>query len=565
MDPSASNYDPSATTDDGSCIFIPTLTVQDIHNGNFSGQVVTGGIVTGVYGASGSLAGNASYVIQNGTGAFSAIWCIGDGVAVGDLLDVAGSVSEVYDLRQIAGAAATIISSGNSLPDAELLTTGAMNDEQWESVLTQLLAPVSNENAGYGDWLLDDGSGNAKVANLGYDAVDDSVDVDGVMLPVVALGATYRVTAPNFHSYGAWKLVPRDASDVVRLGCMDSSFPNFDPLAAEDDGSCQSTPGCMNPEADNYNPDATVEDGSCVISGCDDPLALNYNANVTDPDNSTCYYTLPSILINEIHYNPSSDQGDDFDWEFCELYNYGDLAADLSGYHFVNSASGAPQLGLIFPEGTSLAAGEFVIVTVAGGGGTLNYSGNGYQVFELELGNFSNGGEAVSVEDAWGNVVDAVTYASSGLWPGSGFSILGSTLIGDPNGGGATLEYIPEVLAEYSAGTLGMDNELGSNWQASWVDGGTPGAANSSAFGCNDAAACNYNATAYLADNSSCTYDCYGCTYTDAENFTNGATVDDGTCTFDIINPCPADLNADGTVTTSDLLVFLGAFGAICE
>jgi predicted extracellular nuclease len=565
MDPSASNYDPSATTDDGSCIFIPTLTVQDIHNGNFSGQVVTGGIVTGVYGASSSLAGNASYVIQNGTGAFSAIWCIGDGVAVGDLLDVAGSVSEVYGLRQIAGAAATIISSANALPAAELLSTGAMNDEQWESVLTQLLAPVSNENAGYGDWLLDDGSGNAKVANLGYDAVDDSVDVDGVMVPVVALGATYRVTAPNFYSYGAWKLVPRDASDVVRLGCMDSSFPNFDPLAAEDDGSCSSTPGCMNPEADNYNPDATVDDGSCVIAGCDDPSALNYNANVTDPDNTTCYYTLPAILINEIHYNPSSAQGDDFNWEFCELHNAGDLAADLSGLHFYNSASGAPQLGLVFPDGASLAAGEFMIITVAGGGGTINYSGNGYQVFEMELGNFSNSGEEVSLQDAFGNVIDVVDYASSG-WPGSGFSILGSTLIGDPNGGGATLEYIPEVLAEYSAGTLGMDNEFGSNWQASWVDGGTPGAPNSSAFGCNDATACNYNATAYLADNSSCTYDCYGCTYPDAENYTNGASFDDGTCTFSAgANPCPSDLNGDGTVTTGDLLIFLGAFGAICE
>ena len=565
MDPSASNYDPSATADDGSCIFIPTLTVQDIHNGNFSGQVVTGGIVTGVYGASGSLAGNASYVIQNGTGAFSAIWCIGDGVAVGDLLDVAGSVSEVYGLRQIAGAVATIISSGNVLPAAELLTTGAMNDEQWESVLTQLLAPVSNENAGYGDWLLDDGSGNAKVADMGYDAVDDSVDVDGVMMPVVALGVTYRVTAPNFYSYGAWKLVPRDASDVVRLGCMDSSFPNFDPLAAEDDGSCSSTPGCMNPDADNYNPDATVDDDSCVIAGCDDPLALNYNANVTDPDSSTCYYTLPSIIINEIHFNPSSAQGDDFDWEFCELHNAGDLAADLSGLHFFNSASGAPQLGLVFPDDASLAAGEFMIITVAGGGGTSNYSGNGYQVFEMELGNFSNSGEEVSLQDAFGNVIDVVDYASSG-WPGSGFSILGSTLIGDPNGGGATLEYIPEVLAEYSAGTLGMDNEFGSNWQASWVDGGTPGAPNSSAFGCNDATACNYNATAYLADNSSCTYDCYGCTYPDAENYTNGASFDDGTCTFSAgANPCPSDLNGDGTVTTGDLLIFLGAFGAICE
>ncbi|MEZ7817681.1 MAG: lamin tail domain-containing protein, partial [Flavobacteriales bacterium] len=383
---------------------------------------------------------------------------------------------------------------------------------------------------------------------------------------VVELGVTYRVTAPNFYSYGSWKLVPTLATDVVRLGCMDAAFANFDPLASEDDASCSNIPGCTDPTADNYDPAAVTDDGTCIITGCFDALALNYNVNATVVDNTLCYYTLPSILINEIHYNSSIAQGDDFDWEFCELYNAGDLAADLSGYHFFNSASGSPQLGLIFPAGTSIAAGEFVIVTVAGGGGTLNYSGNGYQVFEMELGNFSNGGEAVSLQDAWGNVVDDVTYASSGLWPGEGFSILGSTLIGNPNGGGASLEYIPEILVTYVAGTIAADNAFGNNWQASWVDGGTPGAANSSAFGCNDAEACNYNATAYLADNTSCTYDCYGCTYPGAENFTNGATLDDGTCTFAPSgSDCPADINNDGTITAADLLLFLSAFGQNCE
>lgn len=30
-------------------------------------------------------------------------------------------------------------------------------------------------------------------------------------------------------------------------------------------------------------------------------------------------------------------------------------------------------------------------------------------------------------------------------------------------------------------------------------------------------------------------------------------------------NPCPADLNQDGSVTTADILQFLGAFGTNCE
>ena len=565
-DPGAINYDADATEDDGSCMFIPNLTVQEIHAGPVSGQVLTNGVVTAVYGPSSSLANNPSFVIQNGSGPYSAIWCIGDGVEVGDLVDVAGNVSEVYGLRQILGATPTIVSLGNDLPAPQLLATTVINDDQWESVLLQMLAPVSNADAGYGEWLLDDGSGAGTVDDFAYDAVGDSLDVDGVMVPLVEEGVTYRVTGPNFYAYGAWKLAPRNSSDVIRLGCMDSSFPNYDPLAAEDDGSCANIEGCTDETADNYDPDATMDDGSCIITGCTDENALNYNPNATTEDNSSCYYTLPSIIINEIHYNPCSSQGDDFEWEFCELLNLGDLPADLSGYQFINGASGEDQVGLVFPEGTSIGSGEFIVITVAGGLGAPNYEGNGYQVFTMELGNFSNSGESVSLQDAWGNEVDAVSYDDEGEWPADGFSILGSVLIASPDGGCASLEYIPEILAEYIAGVPGMDNEYASNWQASWVDGGTPGAPNSSAFGCNDATACNYNPTAYLADNDECTYDCYGCTYTTAENYDSGATFDDGTCTFSIAeNTCPEDMNGDGTVSTGDLLQFLSAFGEICD
>ena len=565
-DPGAINYDENATEDDGSCLYIPNLTVQEIHAGPVSGQVITNGIVTAVFEPSFALANNPSFVIQNGTGAYSAIWCIGEGVAVGDLVDVAGNVSEVYGLRQILGATPTVISSGNDLPAAELLETTAINDEQWESVLLQMLAPVSNADAGYGEWLMDDGSGAGAVDDFAYDAVGDSVDLDGVLVPVVAEGVTYRVTGPNFYAYGAWKLTPRDSSDVVRLGCMNSEFPNYDPLAAEDDGSCANVEGCTDPTADNYDPAATVDDGSCMITGCTDTDALNYNPNTTNEDNSTCYYTLPSIIINEIHYNPCSNQGDDFEWEFCELLNLGDLPADISGFNFINGASGEDQVGLVFPEGTTMGPGEFIVITVAGGLGTPNYEGNGYQVFTMELGNLSNSGESVGLQDAWGNVIDQVEYSDEGAWPADGFGILGSVLIASPDGGCASLEYIPEILVEYLAGVPGMDNEFGSNWQASWVDGGTPGAPNSSAFGCNDATACNYNPTAYLANNDVCDFDCYGCTYPSAENFNSGASFDDGTCEFSIAeNDCPSDINGDGTVSTGDLLLFLSAFGEICD
>lgn len=49
--------------------------------------------------------------------------------------------------------------------------------------------------------------------------------------------------------------------------------------------------GCTDPNALNYNPEATVNDGSCTytVYGCTDPEALNYNPWATDDDGSCAY------------------------------------------------------------------------------------------------------------------------------------------------------------------------------------------------------------------------------------------------------------------------------------
>ena len=53
--------------------------------------------------------------------------------------------------------------------------------------------------------------------------------------------------------------------------------------------------------------------------------------------------------------------------------------------------------------------------------------------------------------------------------------------------------------------------------------------------------------------------------YSDATNYDAEANWDDGTCVFDDCeDSCPADINQDGVVTTSDLLQFLSAFGQEC-
>ena len=51
--------------------------------------------------------------------------------------------------------------------------------------------------------------------------------------------------------------------------------------------------------------------------------------------------------------------------------------------------------------------------------------------------------------------------------------------------------------------------------------------------------------------------------YEDAENYHPEATQDDGSCVFSA-SSCPSDLDQDGTVATTDLLLFLADFGANC-
>ena len=552
-DPFAENYNAAATYDNGTCFYIPNVTVQEIHSTNLLGQARTTGVVTAVYVANSALSNAASYVIQDGTGAYSAIWCIGTGVAVGDEVQVLGNVQEVFGLTQMLGAAATILSSGNALPVAQVLATAAINDEQWESVLCSMTGTVSGINQTYDEWTLDDGSGNGMVDDLGFDGLDATVTpAGGTALPLVSTGANIRAVGPNFYAYGQWRLLPRPAADVVRVGCTDPSFANYDPLASENNGSCANLQGCTNPNADNYNPAATIDNGSCIVSGCTDPAALNYNASANNSANGTCYYTLPDLVINEIHYNPCSAQGDDLDDEFVEISSAEDLPVNLYGLRLVNTSGGQPEIALQFPEGATILPGEYILCAVNANGAAF-YASTGADIYTLTAGNFSNSGEALSIQDNFNNVIDAVTYGTANPWPNASVSVLGNAIVSSPNGGCSTLELV----------ATNLDNSVGSNWQASWVSSGTPGAANSSVFGCTDPTACNFSAQAFFNDGS-CSTACYGCTYVDALNYSATATIDNGSCFFDSNDPCPADINNDSIVSTSDLLMFLAAFGSTC-
>jgi hypothetical protein len=160
---------------------------------------------------------------------------------------------------------------------------------------------------------------------------------------------------------------------------------------------------------------------------------------------------LPSLVINEIHYNPGDVQGSDEVFEFVEIYNAGSTPAALASFSIANGIS------FTFPANASIAAGEYIVVAKT----AATYSGNGYQVFQWSDGDLSNGGETLTLADNFGNVVDSVSYDDDGSlgWPTT------------PDGSGPSLSLLSPAL----------DNSLAGNWSASVETGGSPGAEN--AFG----------------------------------------------------------------------------------
>ena len=147
------------------------------------------------------------------------------------------------------------------------------------------------------------------------------------------------------------------------------------------------------------------------------------------------------VVINEILYNPAPDLGEDY--EFVELFNAGTFPIDLSGYSFSSAVT------FTFPQYTTILPGEYVVVAED----AALYSGQGYQVFEWESGQLSNGGETLQLKDMWGIEIDHVSYDDDVPWPTS------------PDGDGPSLS----VIDPY------QDNYTSQNWMPSAEVGGSPG------------------------------------------------------------------------------------------
>lgn len=184
---------------------IDSVSIYDIQfNNNTNGasnyegsQVYTGGIVYAVR-------DDSSFYLASGSGAWTGVYVYSNDylLSEGDSVTLTGEVDEYYELTEIKNVInLTVVSSGNT-PIINTCSTGAASSEEFEGCLIEVVnANCNNDNAGFGEWIVNDGTGDVIIDDFFYAFVPN-------------LNTNYNVKGALTYSYGAYKLLPRNSNDV---------------------------------------------------------------------------------------------------------------------------------------------------------------------------------------------------------------------------------------------------------------------------------------------------------------------------------------------------------------
>ncbi|MBO7572111.1 MAG: CotH kinase family protein [Bacteroidales bacterium] len=149
------------------------------------------------------------------------------------------------------------------------------------------------------------------------------------------------------------------------------------------------------------------------------------------------YENVPKLVISRINYNPrhagpvSSDE-----LEFIEITNNSDEQVNLAGIYF-----GGTGFNYVFPSNSSLMPNEKAIIC----SDSLQFIAHYGQIpFGQYARHLSNQSQRLVLYDAWGNLIDEVTYSCNPPWPKA------------TNGQGSFLEL----------NDLNSDNSIAKNWHS---------------------------------------------------------------------------------------------------
>lgn len=159
-------------------------------------SVTTRGVVSAV--------GADGYFLQNGSGPWNGIFVFSfDTPSIGDTVVVTGNVVEYFGLTQLSGTTGyTVLNSGNAVQVTDV-STQQVNEEGYEGVLVRVQnATCTDANSGFGQWIVNDGSGSCLINPEIY-------EYDPM------LNAVYNITGVIFYSFDEFKIMPRDAGDIT--------------------------------------------------------------------------------------------------------------------------------------------------------------------------------------------------------------------------------------------------------------------------------------------------------------------------------------------------------------
>lgn len=193
-----------------SCYQIQGQADESPYNGD---DVTVTGIVTVAGGEYYAGTGTAQYAVIQDVGGteWSGVVLYGyDGVLTplerGDSVVVSGYVNEYYDLTEVVVQSVDFDEAGHTIPSPSPVSTADMaSEEAWEGVLVALSdVSVTSDPSEYGEFYVDDGSGDALVDDMGIYGFSTSIgDTFSEMIGVV------------FYGYGEYKLEPRDENDIT--------------------------------------------------------------------------------------------------------------------------------------------------------------------------------------------------------------------------------------------------------------------------------------------------------------------------------------------------------------
>ena len=566
----AFNYDPNANVNDGSCVpFIygctDNLSVQFFDKdgnliGTFPGFVNFDNTANTACDASGTAAGNNECCIatvlgctdptasnystsantDDGSCEFPVNGCIDNTACNFDALANTNDGSCLYcgdidaDNYDGADASCTTNCLTCSFFDNSFLSLSSMNPNPTDTTLEVM-------------WENYVGAGFVDITNVLYElryrvSGTSTWVVSSSITPVTTGTNTYTIqnlvqnTSYEIQLRSVCTTTTSDWSSPITLqteitqiyGCTDATATNYDVTATIDDGSCTyPVYGCTDPSALNYNVSADTDDGSCVycVYGCTNNTMFNYDAAATCDDGSCIPVINGCTDASQYNYNATANTDDGS----CEPYVYGCTDSSMTNYDpNANTSDGSCipfAYGCMDPlacnyDATANTDDGSCLVCSASNIVTVNVSG----VFAETNGVVYND----QVTTVWNVVLPdnstghRVKYKKSSD-PNSAWVLMTGLPAGD---GSVAINHLFEENEDYDFRIKTTCGTCSSSWSPITTINIGP------YMGCTDPAADNYTPGASV-DNGSCNYTTLGCMWIYADNYDpNANTVSFAQCTF---------------------------------